>query len=369
MTHGFSDADYRFMRRALRLSVLGRYGTHPNPRVGCVLVRQGRILGEGWHERAGGLHAEIAALSNAQASVHGATAYVTLEPCCHFGRTRPCVEALIAAGVSRVVAAMQDPNPVVAGRGIAELCQAGIDVELGLCREAAEKINAGYVCRLRHGRPYVRLKQAASLDGRVALASGASRWITGRISRTSVHRRRAESSAVLTGIGTVLHDDPQLNVRGIDTTRQPWRFVLDSQLRLPTTARVLRSSGGPVHVICTEHADRGREALLGEAGACIHRLKQDGDGRVDLEACVAALGTLEINDLWVEAGPRLARSLLAADLVDEWWLYFGPKILGDQAIPLVEGPALSPLSADEPRMSLGACRSGTDVLIRCARRK
>ena len=320
-----ATTDRDMMTRALALGERGMFTTMPNPRVGCVIARDGVILGEGWHERAGEPHAEIRALADARARgnvVTAATAYVTLEPCNHRGRTPPCSEALISAGIGRVVAAMRDPNTVAAGGGD-RLRAAGVHVEWGLMEDAARELNVGWLQRLRTGRPWVRVKVAASLDGRTALANGASQWITGEAARADGHRWRARSCAILTGVGTVRQDDPRLTVRDVETSRQPIRIVIDRRGELPATARVLD----------------GGEVILVTAGAPATRFPghvrilsiPDRDGRVDLRAMMSALAEREINELQVEAGAKLNGALLAAEIVDELLLYFAPCVLGDAA--------------------------------------
>ena len=266
----FTDTDARHMARALELARRGLYTTDPNPRVGCVIAKDGKIVGEGFHARAGEPHAEINALRAAGAAARGATVYLTLEPCCHHGKTPPCTEALIAAGVARVVAAMQDPNPRVAGQGFAELKQAGIGNASGLMQSEAEVLNPGFISRMQRGRPFVRVKLAASLDGRTALANGESKWITGEPARADVQHWRARSSAILTGIGTVLADDPSLNVRAFDVGRQPLRVVLDSQLQMSPKAKMLALPGATL--VVTASNDAARAEALRQAGA-------DGAGR------------------------------------------------------------------------------------------
>ncbi len=319
-------ADSQWMARALRLAERGLYTTSPNPRVGCVLVKEGKVVGEGWHERAGVPHAEVHALRAAGKAAHGATAYVTLEPCSHHGRTPPCADALIAAGVSRVVAAAQDPNPKVAGQGIARLRAAGIKVECGLMEADARELNIGFVSRMERATPWVRSKIAASLDGRTALANGTSKWITGDAARRDVQRWRARSCAVLTGIGTVLADDPQLNVREIKSDRQPLRVVVDSQLRMPLHARIC--AGGTL--IYTASMDRAKCAELQIQGAEVVTLA-GADGLVDLFRVLGDLGRRGINEVLVEAGRTLNGALLQAGLVDELVLYLAPQLLGDAA--------------------------------------
>jgi diaminohydroxyphosphoribosylaminopyrimidine deaminase/5-amino-6-(5-phosphoribosylamino)uracil reductase len=319
--------DSVWMAQALRLAERGLYTTSPNPRVGCVLVREGGVVGEGWHERAGEPHAEVLALRAAGEAARGATAYVTLEPCSHDGRTPPCADALITAGIKRVVAAVQDPNPQVAGQGIAKLRAAGIEVECGLMEAAARELNIGFFARMTRATPWLRSKIAASLDGRTALANGASQWITGEDARRDVQHWRARSCAVLTGIGTVLADDAQLNVRDIQTSRQPLRVVVDSQLRLSLTASVLL--GGNV-AVCTATQDAEKIAALEKTGARVIVLP-DVHGRVDLNAVLRDLAARGCNEVLVEAGSALNGALLQAGLVDELLLYLAPQLLGDAA--------------------------------------
>ena len=320
-------ADSVWMARALHLAERGLLTTTPNPRVGCVLVANGEMVGEGWHERAGEPHAEPHALRAAGDKARGATAYVTLEPCSHQGRTPPCADALIAAGVARVVVAMQDPNPLVAGNGIAKLRAAGIAVECGLMEAEAAKLNLGFVSRMTRGLPWVRSKIAMSLDGRTALANGVSQWITGDAARRDVHLWRARSCAVLTGIDTVLEDDAQLSVRHVETTRQPLRVVLDSRLRMPLTAKILQ--GGNV-LIVTAAADTAKIGALEQLGAKVAVLADEG-GRVDLPAALRHLASSGCNEVLVEAGRTLNGALLKAGLTDELVLYFAPQLLGDMA--------------------------------------
>ncbi|CDH43410.1 bifunctional diaminohydroxyphosphoribosylaminopyrimidine deaminase/5-amino-6-(5-phosphoribosylamino)uracil reductase RibD [Candidatus Contendibacter odensensis] len=333
-----SPADYRFMARALTLARRGLYSTDPNPRVGCVLVREGAIVGEGWHQRAGEPHAEVNALNAAGALAGGATVYVTLEPCCHHGRTPPCTDALLNAGISRLVAAMPDPNPQVAGRGLAILRDAGITVDCGLLEAEAQALNPGFIQRMTMNRPFVRVKLAMSLDGRTALASGESQWITGEAARQDVQRLRARSSAILSGIGTVLADDPALNVRLPAATRQPLRVILDSGLRTPPTAQILRLPGSVL--IFTAVADSASQALLQAVGAEIIVVPRTGQG-LDLRAVMAELARRECNEIHVESGPTLAGALLQAGLVDELVIYIAPLLLGDKARGLFQLPELA----------------------------
>lgn len=347
------------MARALQLAERGLYSTSPNPRVGCVLVRDGAVVGEGWHVRAGEAHAEVHALQAAGAAARGATAYVTLEPCNHHGRTPPCVDALLAAGVVRVVAAMEDPNPLVAGQGLARLRAAGVATGHGLLEDAARELNIGFVARMTRGRPWLRLKAAASLDGRTALANGESQWITGPEARRDGHRWRARACAILTGVGTVRDDDPQLTVRDVETTRQPLRVVVDSRLEMPPTACLL--DGGPVLVIGAV-ADPARADALAARGAEV-LLLPNADGKVDLAAALAELARRGINEVHAEAGARLNGSLLREGVVDELLLYLAPSLIGDAARGLFDLPALAAL-ADRRRLQWRDVRRvGDDLRI------
>ena len=371
----FTADDTRFMAQALRLAERGLNTTHPNPRVGCVLVRDGVVVGEGWHERAGGPHAEVVALRNAGEAARGAVAYVSLEPCSHHGRTPPCTEGLIAAGVSRVVAAMTDPNPLVSGRGLDSLAAAGIETAVGLLGAEAKALNPGFCKRMATGLPWVFSKLAMSLDGRTAMESGESRWITGPEARRDVHRFRARSSAILTGIGTVLADDPFLTARfslphpnplpkgegGIEMERQPARIVMDSHFRLPPTAKMIAQPGRTL-IIGLESEATGAEKLR-EAGAEIHLLPAGLDGRVDLNALMELLGQLEFNEVMVEAGATLNGELLRDGLVDEWVVYLAPCVLGDRGRGLFHLPALECM-ADRYQMALQDVRRvGQDVRL------
>ena len=335
----FSADDHRFMARALQLARRGLYTTTPNPRVGCVIASGGRVLGEGWHQRAGAPHAEIEALAAAGAAARGATAYVSLEPCVHQGRTGPCARALIAAGVSRLVAAHADPNPLVGGKGLAELAAAGVAVESGLLEAAARDLNIGFVTRMTRGRPWVRMKIAASLDGRTALNNGRSRWITSAAARRDGHAWRARACAVLTGIGTVKDDDPQLTVREVDTTRQPLRVVVDSRLETPPAAKVI---AGGASLIAAAVDDAARCGALQERGAEIFVCANAG-GKVDLEALMRELARRGMNEVHVEAGFKLNGSLLREGLVDELVLYLAPHLIGDAARGMFHLPELEDL--------------------------
>ena len=363
----FTADDALHMAHALRLAERGRYTTAPNPNVGCVLVRDGIVVGEGWHEVAGGPHAEINALKMAGDKARGATAYVTLEPCAHQGRTGPCAGALLVAGVSRVVAAMRDPNPNVAGKGFEILRTAGVAVEHGLMQAEAEALNPGFLKRMCAGRPWVTVKLGMSLDGRTALGNGESKWITGEAARRDVQFLRARHQAILTGIGTVLADDPQLTVRLTDSDwpdyvnpsyrQPPLRVVLDSQGRLPPGRKVTDTSAPTLHCFAdTAHTslsagqpgkNTGETAASAKHAPTIPGMiptLRCGDGeRVDLPSVLAALAERQINAVLVEAGATLAGAFLAAGLVDELVLYVAPKLLGDSARPLLQLPVFSAL--------------------------
>ncbi|MBK9021789.1 MAG: bifunctional diaminohydroxyphosphoribosylaminopyrimidine deaminase/5-amino-6-(5-phosphoribosylamino)uracil reductase RibD [Sulfuritalea sp.] len=359
----FSSADHAFMARALQLARNGLFTTTPNPRVGCVMVRDGRVIGEGWHEKAGGPHAEAAALNaivGAGDTANGATAYVTLEPCSHFGRTPPCADALIAAGVARVVAAMRDPNPLVAGQGLARLAAAGIEVASGLLEADAAELNIGFVSRMTRGRPWLRLKVAASLDGKTALNNGVSQWITGPDARRDAHAWRARSCAVLTGIGTVKDDNPRLTAREVDTPRQPLKVVIDSRLETPPGAAVL--DGGNVLIVAAQD-DPARSAVLRECGAEIVVLP-NAQGKVELTALMQELGRRGINEVLAEAGTRLNGSLLREGCVDELLIYQAPLLIGDAARGMFGLAELTDLSGAR-RLDIFERRSvGADFRIR-----
>ena len=350
------------MTRALELARLGIYSTPPNPAVGCVLVRDGRVIGEGHHRRTGGPHAEVHAIEAAGEAARGATAYVNLEPCSHFGRTPPCTRALLAAGVTRVVCALRDPDPRVAGGGLEELTRAGVAVESGLLASDAAELNRGFLRRMSSGRPWVTLKIGASLDGRTALADGVSRWITGEAARADVQRLRARASAVVTGIGTVLADNPKLTVRdpGLELLgRRPLRVVLDSRLRIPVTARVLDESA-PAIVFTTQAAPD--TSAFGERSIRIETLPER-DGRIDLAALLDRLGALECNEILVEAGPALAGAFLEDRRVDEFVLYVAPCVLGDAARPMFRLPPLERMTDRYDFRVHDADRIGDDLRV------
>lgn len=351
-----SADDHAWMARALRLARKGLYSTHPNPRVGCVIVKGGELIGEGWHVRAGEPHAEVHALRQAGERARGATAYVTLEPCSHYGRTPPCAEALVQAGVGRVVAAMQDPNPQVAGRGLALLRSVGIEVASGVLKSEARALNCGFIKRMETGLPYLRAKLAMSLDGRTAMASGESQWITGPAARAEVQRLRAQSSVVLTGADTVLMDEARLTVRaaelGLDdeTTalalqRPPLRVLVDGRLRVPLEASFFQAGPALVATSADEQAARYRAAgheLLAVPGAA---------RQVDLHALLRELATRGANEVLLEAGPRLAGAFAALGLIDEYQIFVAAKFLGSTARPLLDLPLERMRDARELRIA------------------
>ncbi|WP_168013818.1 bifunctional diaminohydroxyphosphoribosylaminopyrimidine deaminase/5-amino-6-(5-phosphoribosylamino)uracil reductase RibD [Halomonas salinarum] len=360
-----------FMARALTLARRGLYTTDPNPRVGCVLVRRRCIVGEGYHARAGEPHAEIHALSDAGDAAHGATAYVTLEPCAHHGRTGPCAEALIKAGVKKVVAAMQDPHEAVAGQGFAMLREAGIEVECGLLEEEARALNPGFLSRMTRGRPFVRMKMAMSLDGRTAMQSGESQWITGPRARTEVQRLRARSSAVISGVDSIIFDNSRLTVRASQldledgeaiARRQPLRVIVDSQLRLPLAAACLSEPGRTLVATCSR--DDERRARLEAAGAEVLHLPSTDQGRVDLAALLDHLAREEqANEVLLETGATLAGGMLDAELVDEMQLFVAPTLLGGEARPLFALPGLERMAQQRPLEILDMRAVGRDWRI------
>jgi len=359
----FSAFDEAAMRRALELAARGLNTTHPNPRVGAVLARDEEIVGEGWHERAGEPHAEPLAIRAAGDRARGATAYVTLEPCNHQGRTPPCVDVLLAAGVRRVVYAVDDPNPRVNGTGAARLRAAGLKVESGLLAAEAEALNEGFLMRMRHQRPFVRLKSGVSLDGHTALANGESRWITGTAARDDVQLWRAQSGAVLTSAATVLADDPRLDVR-IETTRQPLRVVLDRRRAVKKSARILESPGETVLFAAAKKVAARKSAPADSfENARIERVPL-ARNHLDLKRVFARLAELEINDVLVEAGPRLSGALINGGFIDEWLVYLAPKLLGNGARPLATLPRLTSLEKAAEFELRESAVLGNDVRLR-----
>lgn len=351
--------DIFFMAHAVHLARNGRYTTDPNPRVGCVLVRNGEIIGEGWHQQAGCGHAEIEAL-NTVADAHGATAYVTLEPCSHHGKTPPCCDALINAGISRVVAAMQDPNPLVSGRGLAKLRAAGIDVAVGVLEADARTLNRGFIKRMTEQRPFVRSKLAMSLDARTAMASGESKWITSAQARADVQRLRAESSAILTGVNTVLADDPALTARVDFAVLQPIRVILDTHLQTPPSAQMAKLPGRSLILTCSDDAEK--QQLVQDAGFEIYRLP-DSNGRLDLPEVMRFLAGQQINEVLVEAGAILNGALLATNLLDEIIVYMAPSIMGDQGQGLFHLPDVVNMSDKKELKLLDARQVGGDLRL------
>lgn len=364
----FSEFDKTMMQRAIALAKRGEFTTSPNPNVGCVITKDGIIVGEGFHLRAGEPHAEVHALTMAAEQANGATAYVTLEPCSHYGRTPPCANALIAAGIKRVVVAMVDPNPLVAGQGIERLKNAGLAVAVGLCNEQAIVLNRGFIKRMQTKRPYVQLKLAASLDGKTALANGESKWITAKEARADVQVFRAKTSAILSTSSTVLADDPSLNVRYAELPpdvqphykqqqlRQPLRVILDSQGRVTDQAKLFSLPGPILLLTCNE------QFRLPKANVEVVVMPQQ-QGKIDLHAVMALLGERGINTLWVEAGATLAASLITADLVDELVLYQAPKIMGADAKPLINLNGLTSMSQVTSYAIFELTQIGQDIRV------
>ena len=352
------------MARALALAERGLYSTMPNPRVGCVIVRNGEVVGEGFHVRAGEPHAEVHALRGAGALAEGGTAYVTLEPCSHFGRTPPCSDALIKAGIRRVICAMQDPNPLVSGRGLQRLRDAGIEVLCNLREAEARALNEGFISRMERGRPWLRIKSAASLDGRTALANGQSQWITGEASRSDAQHWRARSCAILTGIGTVLADAPRLTVRGIDTPRQPLRVIVDSQLRCPSDALVL-ANGHALIATCVQETTRHQ--IYQDQGVEVLCLPEN-EGRIDLPALMNELGRRGINEVLTEAGATLNGALISAGLADALLLYLAPSLLGNRSRGMFDLPDMDSLLMASKLEIESSQNIGQDLRI-CARFK
>ena len=351
----FSSTDVSMMQKALDLADLGRFSTSPNPRVGCVIAYGSQIVGQGFHVKAGEPHAEVHALRQAGEMAQGATAFVTLEPCSHYGRTPPCAEALLRSGITRVVAAMRDPNPLVAGKGLALLEAAGIKTECGLLENKARELNRGFLSRIERRRPFVRLKCAVSLDGKTALSDGSSFWITGEEARADVQVLRAESCAVLTGIGTVLADNPQLNVRDFPTLRQPARIVLDSRLRLPPYSHLVTDGQSPTYIATLERDEDKLRPYREHAHIRILMPSETADGKIDLHHLMRLLADEGFGEIMVEAGSELTSAFLAEDLADEIVLYRSPKILGigkdllslpENRAALTDPPLWTPVSSE-----------------------
>ncbi|WP_455221932.1 bifunctional diaminohydroxyphosphoribosylaminopyrimidine deaminase/5-amino-6-(5-phosphoribosylamino)uracil reductase RibD [Kaarinaea lacus] len=364
------EVDRRFMARAIELANNGLYTTDPNPRVGCVIVKNNAVIAEGWHERAGGPHAEAAALEQAGANAEGATVYVTLEPCSHFGRTPPCADTLIGANVAKVVVASGDPNPLVSGNGLDKLREAGIAVECDVLKAEAEALNPGFIKRMREQLPFVRCKVAMSLDGRTAMSSGESQWITGDAARQDVHHYRARSSAIMTGIGTVLADDPSLNVRlsandhpamqKFTDTDQPLRVVLDSQLQMSTQAKMLSLPGKNLIYTCSH--DQQRKHKLEDAGAEVVVMDKDGE-RVNLSQVLQDLVRRQVNEVMVEAGARLNGALVEQQFIDELLFYIAPSLMGDQAKGAFHLPGIAHIEQKIPLEVVETRQTGVDWRI------
>ena len=367
MNEPFSPQDVAFMQLALDLAKQGEFTTTPNPSVGCVLVKDGKVVGKGFHAKAGEPHAEVMALREAGENARGATAYVTLEPCSHFGRTPPCAKGLVEAGVSKVIAAMCDPNPQVAGKGLQILSDASIQSAVGLLEENAEQLNKGFLKRMRTGKPFVQLKLAMSIDGKTAMASGESKWITGAQARADVQQYRAKASAILSTSQTVLADDPSLNVRweelppdvkagyAQEKLRQPVRVILDSSHKVRSDFKVF-STESPVWLVGEDDYP-----LTGFPVFTDYLQLDRNQGETRLQSLMAELGKRQINTLWVEAGATLAGALIAENLVDELIIYMAPKLLGDQARDLCHLPNLTQL-ADAPLWQLQSCEPVGDDL-------
>ena len=363
MTH-FTASDHTYMAHALRLAERGLYTTMPNPRVACVIVKNNEIVGEGAHLKAGEPHAEVLALREASQQAgdkaKGATAYVTLEPCSHFGKTPPCADALVQAGVAKVIAAMQDPNPLVAGQGLARLSGQGIEVASGLMQAQAEALNPGFISRMSKNRPFVRSKIAASLDGKTALANGASQWITGEAARRDVQHWRAQSCAIMTGVGTVLSDNPSLTVRDIALERQPLKIVVDSHLRTPVNAKVLQN-GRTLIPFALDSEDKAEK--LFEAGAELLCIPNEA-GKVCLKTLLSHLASNEINEVLVEGGEGLNGALLAQGLIDELLIYYAPKLMGSAAKGMFAMPPFTEMNQAVDLQILDVRQFGADIRLR-----
>ncbi len=342
----FDTQDYCYMAEALKLAEKGRYSTHPNPRVGCLIVNDNAVVGRGWHKQAGGPHAEIEALNEAGDQANGATCYVTLEPCCHYGRTGPCVKALIEMGIKRVVIAMEDPNPQVFGEGIAQLTSAGVQVQVGLMREQSQNLNKGFISRMQRKRPYVRCKLAMSIDGRTAMASGESQWITGPEARADVQRLRGQSDAIITGCGTVLTDEPSMQVRWqeleaagdlelpLEKHDQPMRVVFDSQLKVSPRAKIFSPPG--VTLVVTSETSSDRYIAYENRGISVEAFPAKKG--VDIQGVLTYLSQRQINEVLLEAGSTLSGAFLQAQMVDEVVIYMASTLMGSSAKPLFELP-------------------------------
>jgi diaminohydroxyphosphoribosylaminopyrimidine deaminase / 5-amino-6-(5-phosphoribosylamino)uracil reductase len=361
----FTPDDHRFMTQALRLAQQGLYTTMPNPRVGCVVVKDRKVVGEGAHLKAGASHAEVYAIKQAGPNAIDATVYVTLEPCSHHGRTPPCAEALIKAGVSKVIIAMLDPNPLVSGQGAALLQAAGIHVLIGLMQQAAEQLNPGFIRRMTQQMPFVRSKIAASLDGKTALSNGDSQWITGAAARADVQHWRARSCAIMTGIGTVLHDNPSLTVRAFETGRQPLCVIVDSQLRMPLGAALLNNSRVLIAFAVDTENKVTQLTAMGVALLCI----PDEAGKVCLNSLLSHLASIEVNEVMVEAGGGLNGALMTLNLIDDLVIYYAPKLMGSEGKGMFAMPALQTMQEVVSLDVYDVRQFGSDirVLAKCSR--
>ena len=355
-----SPDDYLFMPRALQLAEQGLYTTMPNPRVGCVIVKDGAVVGEGAHLKAGEPHAEILALHQAGEHASGATAYITLEPCSHTGRTPPCSQAMIDAGIIKVIAAIQDPNPLVAGSGLAHLQAHGIETVSGLMQAQAEALNPGFISRMSRGFPYVRSKIAASLDGKTALNNGVSQWITSEPARLDVQHWRARSCAILTGIGTILADNPSMTVRDLQINRQPLKVIVDSQLKIPIDAKILQGGNA---IIAFAQQNSQKEAQLLAAGAAVICIPNN-EGKVCLKTLLSHLAHMQINEVLVEAGEGLNGALLAQHLIDELLVYYAPKLMGGGAKSMFAMPILTSMSQAIDLTIIDLRQVGVDIRLR-----
>jgi len=357
----FTPADHAFMSRALQLAEKGLYTTTPNPRVGCVITRNDEIVGSGWHEKVGQPHAEINALAMAGTAARGATAYVTLEPCSHHGRTPPCTDALIRAGIARVVIAMQDPNPQVLGSGIAALKQAGITVQTGLMHNLAEALNTGFIKRMQQKKPWVSVKMAVSLDGKTALNNGQSQWITGEAARRDGHHWRARSCAIMTGIGTIRADNPRLTVRHTRTSRQPKKIIIDNHLAIPIDADILKE--GDTCIFTTSAGNTAKIARLERMGVHVIPSERTDQGQVNLASVMTTLAQLECNEILVEAGSALSGALIRTGLVDELIIYMAPSLLGGNARDMFQWPEFTSLEQKITPRIIDMRMIGRDIRI------
>lgn len=355
----FTPADHTFMSRALQLAEKGLYTTTPNPRVGCVITQNNEIVGSGWHEKAGQPHAEINALATAGEAARGATAYITLEPCSHHGRTPPCTDALIQAGIARAVIAMKDPNPRVLGNGIAALKQVGISVQIGLMQDQAETLNTGFIKRMQQKKPWMRLKMAISLDGKTALNNGQSQWITSEAARRDGHHWRARSCAIMTGIGTIRADNPRLTVRHIPVSRQPKKVIIDNHLAIPIDADILKE--GDTCIFTTSAGNTAKIASLEKMGVRVIPAERTGQEQVNLVSVMTTLAQLECNEILVEAGSALSGALIRAGLVDELIIYMAPSLLGGNARDMFQWPEFTSLGQKITLQIVDLRKIGRDI--------